>query len=153
MDFGDTSFFQSSGSVTPQLPEPDVVRQVAPHTTIVRFAELNLVVKRGLADRVTWEEALAMRTIGLAFSSNEVPVPEVFGWRVDADECFLYMSLVQGSTLRDAWPSLLQMDKESISGQLSKIVAHMRLLRQDSHPPFIGVFPHDNIFSPDSMLN
>lgn len=30
---------------------------------------------------------------------GQVPVPEVFGWREDADQRFIYMALVNGETL------------------------------------------------------
>jgi hypothetical protein len=137
MDFRDTSFFQACGSPTPQLPSPSVVRQTG-RGKIAVFEHLNLLVKMGHPTRVPLEEALTMRAVRKAFSNNEVPVPEVFGWRVSDGDNFIYMSLVRGPTLREAWTTLTYTDKESICKQLAGIVTHLRLLRHNSPYPFIG---------------
>lgn len=150
MDFFGTSFFQRpSGSEfpRPQLPSPAEVRARAePDSRIVRFEHLNLLVKFGSAPCVRLEEAHAMRAVSQAFDYHEVPVPEVFGWRTDGKETFIYMSLIEGSQLSEAWPRLTEDNKTAICTQLRGIVACLRKMKQsqlqgpDAPPsPFIGM--------------
>ncbi|ROT39297.1 kinase-like protein [Sodiomyces alkalinus F11] len=141
-DFRESSFFRSasSSSPTPQLPPPAIVRkegQVQGRKT-VKFEHLNLVVKFGDPSWVRLEEAQALRAIGQLFPAKEVPVPELFGWRVDEGQNFIYMSLIHGPTLGEGWSLLNQEEKKSICGQLSEIVASLRRIQQPSTRPFIG---------------
>lgn len=43
-----------------------------------------------------------------------VPVPEVYGWCQDQGETFIYMQLVDGITLEDAWPDMVVEEKHEI---------------------------------------
>ncbi|KND87421.1 hypothetical protein TOPH_07925 [Tolypocladium ophioglossoides CBS 100239] len=144
MDFYETSFFRpaSGSSPTPQLPPPALVRKEsqAQGLKTVKFEHLNLLVKFGDPSRVRLEEAQAIRAIGRLFPAKEVPVPELFGWRVDQGQNFIYMSLIEGPTLWEIWPSLTQEEKKSICGQLSQIVASFRRIQQPSPHPFIDGF-------------
>ena len=106
---------------------------------VVRFEDMNLVVKLGDPSRVRLEEALALKAVKQAFPGNEVPVPELFGWRVADNVNFIYMSYVPGLTLRDSWPSLTFAEKESICSQLSGIVDNLRRVKQSTPTPFIGM--------------
>jgi hypothetical protein len=140
MDFHDTSFFQSNGPSLPQLPTPEIILQQHPDLSdgIVKFEHLNLVVKVGYSDYLRLEEAQTMRALRQAFPDNEVPVPEVFGWRTSGDQVFIYMSLIHGKTLREAWPSLTDVDKKSICDELRQIVFALRRITQGSSDRFIG---------------
>ncbi|KAL7917162.1 phosphotransferase enzyme family protein [Trichoderma austrokoningii] len=126
MDFLD-SFFQSDQFPRPQLPTPASI--IHNHPTI---KELNMVVKINHASYLRLEEAQAMCAIRQVFPNGEVPVPEVFGWRRHGNQVFLYMSLIHGPTLREAWPSLTEDDKLSIRNQLGQIVASLRRITQHS---------------------
>lgn len=143
MDFRETSFFRpaSSISATPQLPPPALVRQEsqAEGLKTVKFKHLNLVVKFGDPSWARLEEAQALRAIGRLFPAKEVPVPELFGWRVADGQNFIYMSLIDGPTLEESWPLLGPEEKKSICGQLSEIVASLRRIQQPSAHPIIGM--------------
>jgi hypothetical protein len=56
------------------------------------------------------------------FVHGEITVPEVFGWRRHDGFVFIYMSLIRGRNLREAWPSLTERDKDGSPGS-HKIVA------------------------------
>lgn len=144
MDFYESSFFRpaTSTSPTPQLPPPALVREKTKTRAVrvVNFEHLNLVVKFGSPSRVKLEEAQAMWAIGQMFPVKDVPVPELFGWRVDKGENFIYMSLIKGPTLGEAWPLLTNEEKTSICGQLNQMVASLRRIQQPSPQPFIGTF-------------
>lgn len=57
----------------------------------------NLIVKFGPC--VVIEEALCLRMLRKTLSV--VPVPEVYGWKVEEGCVFIYMELIQGETLHD----------------------------------------------------
>lgn len=133
MDFRDTSFFQS-GDPSVQLPSPaSILRQYPGKATgNVRFEHLNLLVKMGYWYHVRFEEVQTLRAMRQVFANNEVPVPEVFGWRKHGNMCFIYMSLIPGQTLDQAWPTLTNEDKVLICADLSRIVGQLRRLVQGS---------------------
>jgi aminoglycoside phosphotransferase (APT) family kinase protein len=68
-----------------------------------------------------------------------VPVPEVYGWCREQGETFIYMQLVEGITLEQAWPNFDIEDKYEICQQLQRILENLRLLKQDPSSPFIGM--------------
>ncbi|KFG79515.1 phosphotransferase enzyme family protein [Metarhizium anisopliae] len=133
MDFRDTSFFRS-GDPSLQLPSPaSIIQQFGDQgACVVKLEHLNLAVKIGGSDYLRLEEAQTMRAMRQLFADNEVPVPEVFGWRKYGDDNFIYMSLMPGQTLREAWPTLTNEDKTLICGDLSRIVKELRRLGQGS---------------------
>jgi hypothetical protein len=140
-DFHDTSFFQCDPSLPlPQLPTPASLFQESPDRGygVIRNERLKLAVKYGSPDDVRLEEAQSMRAIRQAFPHNDVPVPEVFGWRKQERRTFIYMSLIGGPTLRQVWSSLTDADKESICCELSRIVTALRRVSQGSSDRFIG---------------
>ncbi len=143
MDFRDTSFFQSKGPSLPQLPSPTEIIQQYPKLRIGRgvakFEHLNLIVKAGNSKYLRLEEVQTLRAIKQAFPTNEIPVPELFGWRKVGDQNFIYMSLVPGKTLREIWASLTTADKTSIRDQLGRIVTTLRRITQGSSDRFIGI--------------
>ncbi|PNY21222.1 Uncharacterized protein TCAP_07279 [Tolypocladium capitatum] len=141
IDFYDTSFFQSSAAPSPQLPTPSSILAQWPKlgSGVVKFEHLHLAVKFGDSTYVRLEEAQTMRAIRQAFPHNDVPVPEVFGWRKHGDQNFIYMGLIRGPTLRQAWGSLTEAEKKSICGELSRIVEALRRITPDSPTRFIGI--------------
>lgn len=98
----------------------------------MKFEHLSLAVKFGDSSYLRLEEAQTMRAIRQVFVNSEVPVPEVFGWRKHGDQNFIYMSLIPGQTLREAWPTLTKKDKTLIRGDLSRIVRELRQVGQGS---------------------
>jgi hypothetical protein len=71
-----------------------------------------------------------------------VPVPEVYSWCRDRDQTFIYMQLIDGITLEDAWLELVIEEKYEICVQLHSILGELRQLRQDSTNPFTGKIFH-----------
>ncbi|KAL8380601.1 hypothetical protein RB595_005057 [Gaeumannomyces hyphopodioides] len=142
IDFRDTSFFQSKDAEQAGLPSPEEIIQkyldLRHDRGIAKFEQLNLVVKAGHSDYLRLEEAQTLRAVRQVFPSNEVPVPEVFGWRKVGTQAYIYMSLISGKTLRQAWDSLASPDKASIRDQLSQIIAALRRITQVSPTRFIA---------------
>ena len=149
VDFRDTSFFQCPQGGNPsagsrQLPAPDEVRVKSNGQRIVKFEQLGLVVKFGLPPVVTLVEARNMQTIRHMFPNNEIPVPEIFGWRVELGQVYIYMSLIPGLTLGKIYPSLIDSEKEMICRQLRSVVAALKSVRQEPSDQFIGKSPPSN---------
>lgn len=144
LEFRDSSFFARPGSTNLHLPSPADVLQRHAHSPgsqhdIAVFDKLALVVKFGQASHNHLDNALTMRALWKAFPKREVPVPEVFGWRVEGNMNFIYMSLVPGKLLYDVWTSLSSAEKESICKDIGSIQAHLRRLRPESEETFIGM--------------
>jgi len=140
MNFLDSSFFK--GNLSGQtLPTPHEVRELSgqnqfhPRPLPVRFDHLNLLVKFGPHVTITEAQSLCMirRILG-----EEVPVPEVYGWRVDGSHVFIYMQLVRGGTLRDRWDTLSLAEKTTAVEDLRRIVTSLRQVEQKHNDTFIG---------------
>ena len=70
---------------------------------------------------------------------DKVPVPEVYGWRVDGyGEAFIFMDFIPGEALKDRWPSLNDSEKTAVCARLREMVDSLREVRQDSADPFTG---------------
>lgn len=139
MDFHDSSFFRQNPSR--HLPTPAFIleRQSKLGSGIVKFEDMDMVVKYGPSSYLRLEEAQTMHALMRAFPEAEVPVPEVFGWRTYRDYNFIYMSLIKGPTLRQAWPSLTKPDKEAISAEVSCIIAALQRMTGNSPKALIGM--------------
>jgi hypothetical protein len=98
---------------------------------------MNLLVKFDY--KVTVTEALNIWMVKRAFA-DKIPVPEVFGWRVD-EECviFIYIEFIPGQTLDDRWESLNPIDKESLRSDLCQIIRTLRELDQDPNNQYVGM--------------
>ena len=135
---------------------PDEVLQQFPswERGVIKLEKLNLAVKFGHSSVLKLEEAQVMIAIRRAFPNGEVPVPEVFGWRRRGDFVFIYMGLIPGVTLGVAWPSLTEMEKESISNQLAGIIAALRrvVAAQGAPCSFIGTQPCSNKMMPKILM-
>lgn len=146
MDFLDSSFF----SINPgrRLPHPVEVTsrsqdwKTSPNPITVRFEEMNLLVKFG--PRVKTEEALNLRVIKKHLPDT-VPVPEVYGWKIEGSCVFIYMELIRGESLHDRWDSLEASDKESLCHQLREIVSSIRQIEPGSGDSLIGIYDFTGI--------
>lgn len=139
MNFLDSSFFKEPSK---SLPTPAQVRALSkdihanPQPQPVIFEESKVFVKFG--PYVTIAEAQCLWMIKRTFG-DEIPVPEVFGWRVDEENyVFLYMELIQGQTLQDGWNELTSQDKSSLCDELCQIVNRLRRFEQDPSDQYIG---------------
>jgi aminoglycoside phosphotransferase (APT) family kinase protein len=101
----------------------------------VKFEHLNLIVKFG--PHVTTAEAQCLLVIKRVLD-DKVPMPEVYGWRVDGRDVFIYMQLAQGETLNDRWDSLSISDKITICDHLRQIPTSLQV-EQDPNELFIGM--------------
>jgi hypothetical protein len=112
-----------------------------PRPGFVRFEELNLNVKFG--PRVSTLDALNPWVVRRLFK-DKVPVPEVFGWRIDDHGyVFIYMELIKGPALLEHWGLLDTAGKGAVSDQLAVLVQSLRQLEQDPSDQFIGASkPH-----------
>lgn len=150
-----SSFFQHQS----QLPSPEEVRSRAraqylagtqwgskerrvttgynrhPTPAVFEFEEILLFVKWGSSVKITEAQTLyAIRNI----CGSSVPVPEVYGWRTDGDQMFLYMEAIRGKTLETVWDELKEDDRLRICGDLRTILRNLRQLSQDPSDRFIG---------------
>ena len=69
---------------------------------------------------------------------NAVPVPEIYGWRTDGNEVFLYMEAISGKSLEQSWPEIEENDRSRICRDLRIMVDTVRQLKQDPSDSFIG---------------
>ncbi|PPJ51969.1 hypothetical protein CBER1_10085 [Cercospora berteroae] len=134
--FYESSFFKQHDGFSSQQAELPTPQEVLARSRdgiggVVKFEFLGLAVKSGPSDVLNFEEAQAMMAIRRAYSHGEVPVPEVFGWKTHETRRFIYMSLIEGKTLREAWDDLSTADKKEICAQLSKVVSLLRSIEQD----------------------
>lgn len=143
MDFLDSSFFTAKPGR--RLPAPAEVTARSPgfrtnsRPKPVIFDHLNLIVKFG--SLVKAEEALCLHMLRMSFS-EKIPVPEVYGWKVEEGRVFIYMELIRGDTLLDKWDHLSDEDRTSICAQLNGIVSVLRQIEQHTAGPFIGMPIH-----------
>lgn len=141
-----SSFFKRNPRT--KLPSPDDVRAAhrasmpkhenqldpeAPH--IVRYPELGLCVK--YSERVKLTEAQSLYLVNKTLE-GAFPAPEIYGWRKDGDDMFLYMELIDGERLIDIWSSLSGVEKCKISNDLKLCLPRLEALRQPHGREFIG---------------
>ena len=99
----------------------------------MKLKELELIVKFGL--HVTVEEALCTWAIKRVLL-YDVPVPEVYGWRIDGSKVFIYMELIRVVTLKERCDTLSDHDESSVCDRLRKIIKSFRRLEQDPEEVF-----------------
>lgn len=112
----------------------------AKHDSVTRprpviFPNRQLVVKYGR--EISVAEGQCLWYFGHYLS--DVPVPEIFGWRQDGGETFLYMSLVHGQTMEERWDSLDERQRETVCKQLKVMIGTWRALRQECEPYSVGM--------------
>jgi hypothetical protein len=136
--FADTSFFtQNRGT----LPLPADIRAQAKTYNPARpppviYSELGLLIKYG--SEITIAEGQCLWAIRRLLGSSKIPVPEIYAWSSDGGQVFLYMELVKGLTLHQAWDSISKDGKDIVCDQLAKIVRALRLLKQEPSSEFVG---------------
>lgn len=154
MDFLDFSFFVSKLGQK-HLPSPTQVAAHSPdfHTNPwpkpVKFEHLKLIIKFGPC--VVVEEALCLCMLWKTFP-KKVPVPEVYGWRVEEGHMFIYMELIEGETLHHWWDHLSDQEKALICAQLKEIIAVLQQLEPDPSDPFIGMWMPGNLHQPIDLF-
>jgi hypothetical protein len=139
-EFRDTAFFRIHGSAR-TLPTPDEVRAKvsgpwrAGRPPPVVFHDLGLLVKFG--SLVTTAEAQSLVLIKTQLK-EQVPVPEVYGWRTESDGVFIYMEYVEGLELHRRWDKFSKAEKLDVCLQLRSMMLALRRLKQGPHDVFIG---------------
>lgn len=69
---------------------------------------------------------------------GKVPIPEIFGWRHDQNDVFIYMQSIRGPNLQESWNELDESAKVAIIDHLREIMASLRSVKQGAQAPFIG---------------
>ncbi|KEY74745.1 hypothetical protein S7711_10092 [Stachybotrys chartarum IBT 7711] len=140
----DSTFFKQKRAAS--LPSPSNIRDLANASTNpfavdfnrpspISIPSLGLFVKYG-ADVPVVEAKTQMKMHALL--KGRVPIPEVYGWRVDSKQTFIYMELVKGETLSARWGDLREDTRLAICEELRDMVHAWRSLKQDSKDPYIG---------------
>ncbi|KAI9800519.1 MAG: hypothetical protein M1825_004067 [Sarcosagium campestre] len=101
----------------------------------VTFEDQNLFVKWGT--RALISEGQCLFAIHRHFGAA-VPVPEVYGWRMEGAVVYIFMEFIRGQTLDSAWDTLEADGRTSICLQLRTIFHNLRLGKQDDQTPLIG---------------
>jgi aminoglycoside phosphotransferase (APT) family kinase protein len=86
---------------------------------------------------VSVSEGQCLYTVGRLLKYH-VPVPEIYGWREDGGEIFLYMENLQGQTLEQVWENIDRDDRDSLCAELRMIFDKLRQIEQKPTDPFIG---------------
>ncbi|POR33125.1 Uncharacterized protein TPAR_06647 [Tolypocladium paradoxum] len=156
--FPNSSFFNEGRA--PALPTPADIRQIneaSGHIRAryfnrpppVRIPSLGLLVKYGADITVVEAETQIMVREKL---QGQVTVPEVFGWTEDGGQRFIYMSLIEGSTLHERWEDMSEAERGAVCEELRCAVKAWRTLEQDKHDRYIGSLnkqPLNDIFVAD----
>ncbi|KAJ5130650.1 Aminoglycoside phosphotransferase [Penicillium bovifimosum] len=100
----------------------------------VMFKDLGLFVKWGSA--VSISEGQCLYALGQLLK-NHVPVPEIYEWREDGDQTFIYMEYLHAQTLEQVWDKLEPDDRVSIFCELRTISGNLRHLEQKPEESFI----------------
>lgn len=149
VDFCDTAFFQTSQNA--RLPTPEEIRRRNQHLhpdlspnyqrpPLVSFADLKMIVKYGRD--ITIEEGQCYWFMQ-RYMGQSVPGPEIYGWRYDGKETFLYLELIEGDTLDSVWDSLSESSRLKLCAELRGIVHSWRQLARGPSEEFVG---QSNIF-------
>lgn len=139
--FTESTFFTHNGPNS-SLPSPAEVRANKPSgplgvSIIVRFDALNLLVKYGKEETIAEGQCLwALHRL----LSQQVPVPEVYGWCQEGPDIFIYMELIKGATLEHRWDTLVEEERVSVCQQLQAMIAALRTLEQDPEDQFLGTW-------------
>jgi len=137
LDFHDARFFREHDAS--ELPDPaDVLAAHGSRAGRAIFPGLQLFIKFGPDERVRIEEAQVLQAVRRAFRFDQVPSPELIAWRRIDDISFIYMELIPGTTLKDAWPSLTHEERRSITMQLGSSIDMLKTPQQHPGHEMIG---------------
>lgn len=147
----------------PTLPSPEVVRQRAEtqNTSLGKLHEdekdsaiweeednllwrrppvifpcMNLIVKWG--GLVRREEGINMYAIKQFLP--RIPMPEIYGWRTDGKEVFLYMEYIRGRKFDTVLEEMTHAEHALAVRDLHNMLSDLRLLRQVERDAFVGKF-------------
>lgn len=138
--FQETSFFKHH-SIS-DLPTADQISAAAlPGCArfVSLFPTLSLAVKRVGGSSVHRASASGGQTMwALRKFLPEVRVPEVYGWRRDGDELFVFMELIKGEPLHTRSKDLTEQEKTQICTELDTMVRALRRLVRPPEDKFIG---------------
>lgn len=134
MDLLDSSFFQSAGASQARarrLPTPEsIIKRYGEGCGSSRVILISdpypMAVKIGSTAKIRLEEVQTMWAMRKFLPQGQIAIPEVFGWRHHNTKIFIYMSRMDGVTLRNAWDSLTNNDKTVIQLELRRFVAQLR---------------------------
>jgi hypothetical protein len=107
-----------------------------PKKSIAVFDDLNLLVKFGLKESIA--EGQCLYTVRLVLGPS-VPVPEVYAWRNEGEESFIFMELLDGLTLEARWADLSTEERDSVAQELRGILHTLREAKQHSGYQFVGM--------------
>ncbi|PGH11833.1 hypothetical protein AJ79_04630 [Helicocarpus griseus UAMH5409] len=142
--FPESSFFKERRAIA--LPTPAEIRAINKASgnicasyfnrpSPVTIPSLGLFVKYGADVSLTEAQTQMMVREKL---QGRVPVPEVFGWAEDADQRFIYMSLVEGETLQVRWIGMDENERQAVCEELKHMAKAWRDLKQDGGDCYIG---------------
>jgi aminoglycoside phosphotransferase (APT) family kinase protein len=97
---------------------------------------MNLIVKWG--GLVRREEGVNMYAIKQFLP--RIPMPEIYGWRTDGEEVFLYMEYIRGRKLDTALEEMIHAEHALAVRDLQNMLSDLRLLRQVERDAFVGKF-------------
>jgi aminoglycoside phosphotransferase (APT) family kinase protein len=89
---------------------------------LAMFPKLNVFVKFGR--KVSTAEAVCLWVVKWHLQ-GQVPVPDVYGWRVDGQDVFLFMELVPGVILRERWDQLSYQDRLLVCDELRFMISQL----------------------------
>ncbi|KIM36535.1 hypothetical protein M413DRAFT_78127 [Hebeloma cylindrosporum] len=138
--FQESSFFKHhSLSDLPNVDEIAAAALPGYNRWVSIFPKLSLAVKRTRRTERYRASAVEGQTMwALRKFLPEVRVPEVYGWRRDGDELFVFMELIKGDTLYDRWNDLTEQEKAQIFTELGTMTDALRRLVRPPEEEFIG---------------
>jgi len=128
MDFLDSSFFRQHQHKTRVLMSPaEIIRKYGRHgQEVIMLDDPPMAVKIHHVERFRLEEIQTMVAMRSIFPVGDIIVPEVFGYRHHDGMIHVYMSVMPGITLRQAWPTLTAVDKSNIQSDLRRVISTLR---------------------------
>lgn len=156
---GSHEIFQNSGffirNHCTELPSPDQVRarcrteggnDRSARPPPARFPRLGLLVKFGPLVSISEGQCLFW-----LHRQGAIPVPEIYGWKTQDSDVYLYMELICGITLEERWRWLSSFEKEKIAHELGGIMKNLHSIPTDSGESYIGSVGkqqlHEDIFA------
>lgn len=105
----------------------------------VRYPAEKLLVKWGTDVTIAEGQCLWFLNRHLR---QTVPVPQIYGWKTDEDQTFLYMELVEGLPLSERWGAFTPQEKADVCKQLGGMISGWRAIVQSSMPRLDPVASH-----------
>ncbi|ORY09386.1 phosphotransferase enzyme family protein [Clohesyomyces aquaticus] len=153
-DVCSSSFFQRFK----QLPSPDEVRSHARDQYLAGtnwgnnrrrvvtgynarpapsvFKSMGVFVKWGSDMRIA--EGQTLYAIRHHLKKKTITVPEIYGWRTDQGEVFLYMEVISGRTLEQAWQEMDASNRLRICSELRTSFDDLRKFQKSAVGKYIG---------------